>query len=124
MSRVRSKETRIEVEFRDLLSGRKFRYRKNNAKHFGNPDIIFVSKKMVVFIDSCFWHGCRYHFRLPKQNREYWVKKINRNRERDREVNRYYKKINWTMVRIWEHSLKNSEFVSDKIKVISEGYSK
>ncbi len=106
MAKIKSKETKLEKDFRKLLWKDGFRYRKNSSKHFGKPDIVVASKNLVVFIDSCFWHGCKKHCRIPEANREYWVKKINGNRNRDKKVNVYYKKIGWKIIRIWEHNLK------------------
>ncbi|MFA6422765.1 MAG: very short patch repair endonuclease [Candidatus Buchananbacteria bacterium] len=107
MRAVRSKDTKIEISFRKVLWGEGFRYSKNSKKYFGKPDLVLKKYKIVIFIDSCFWHGCKKHCRIPATNRKYWVDKITRNRERDKKVNRYYKKLDWKIVRIWEHSLKN-----------------
>lgn len=110
MSKIKSKETKLEKDFRKLLWKEGIRYRKNSSKHFGKPDIVIASKKIVIFIDSCFWHGCKKHCRIPEVNRDYWVKKIARNKERDREVNRHYKKLGWKILRIWEHDIKKNKF--------------
>jgi len=115
MSKIKSKETKIEKDFRKLLWKEGVRYRKNSSRHFGKPDIVIASKKIVIFIDSCFWHGCKKHCRIPKAHRDYWVKKISRNKERDKEVNSHYKKIGWKILRIWEHDFKNINKYTDKI---------
>lgn len=106
MGRIRSKETKIEKIVRKILWDKGFRYRKNSSKHFGKPDIVNASQKSVVFIDSCFWHGCKMHCRIPATNLAYWVSKIDHNRKRDKQVNVYYKKIDWKILRIWEHDIK------------------
>ncbi|OGZ93515.1 MAG: hypothetical protein A2528_02830 [Candidatus Staskawiczbacteria bacterium RIFOXYD2_FULL_37_9] len=98
-------ETRLEKSVWKILSEHKIRYRKNSSKHFGKPDIVVASKKLVIFIDSCFWHGCKKHCRIPEAHRDYWVKKINRNKKRDKEVNAYYKKLGWKILRVWEHDI-------------------
>ena len=108
MSRVRSKETKMEIAFRKVFWQRGFRYRKNSANYFGKPDIVLKKYETVIFLDSCFWHGCKKHCRMPAANKKYWVYKIERNEKRDKEVNKYYKKIGWKMIRIWEHKLKSS----------------
>jgi DNA mismatch endonuclease (patch repair protein) len=71
----------------------------------GRPDFVFVSKKVAVFVDGCFWHGCPKHATWPKQNAEFWRTKILGNQRRDRAVGRLLKKAGWRVVRIWEHEL-------------------
>lgn len=116
MSRVKSKDSKIETILRNLLTRKGLRFGKNSSKYFGKPDIIFVSKKTAVFLDSCFWHGCKSHCRLPESNAEYWREKISNNRKRDMTVNKEYKKMGWKVVRIWEHNLKkNGEKIASKI---------
>ena len=108
MRAVRSKDSKIEVDFRKAIWKAGFRYRKNQTKYFGKPDLVLKKYKTVIFIDSCFWHGCKKHCRLPTTKKKYWIEKIRRNRERDKKVNRYYKKIRWKVARIWEHSIKQN----------------
>ncbi|NLC30820.1 MAG: very short patch repair endonuclease, partial [Candidatus Moranbacteria bacterium] len=91
MSKVRSKETKMEVEFRKKLWRAGFRYRKNASGQFGKPDVFLSRYKTVIFIDSCFWHGCKKHFKMPSTRIDFWERKIERNRQRDKEVNKYYK---------------------------------
>jgi DNA mismatch endonuclease (patch repair protein) len=107
MSLIKSKETKIEISFRKGLSEKGLKYRKNSSKYFGKPDIVFASHKIVIFIDSCFWHGCKIHGRMPTANKKYWADKIKRNKERDTEVSKHYKKLGWHIIRIWEHDIKN-----------------
>lgn len=97
----------MEVLFNKELAKSGLRYKRNEAKLFGKPDIVFTQKKLVIFLDSCFWHGCKKHCRIPATRKDYWTKKIERNIVRDKEVNRYYKKLDWKVIRIWEHNLKN-----------------
>lgn len=105
MSSVRSKNSQIEIKFRKAIWGKGFRYRKNPISYFGKPDIVLKKYKSVIFIDSCFWHGCKRHCRIPTTRRKYWVQKIKSNIERDRKVSSYYKKIDWQVIRVWEHSM-------------------
>ncbi len=114
MSKVKSKDSKIEVNFRKALWRAGFRYIKNSTKYFGRPDMVLPRYKTVIFIDSCFWHGCKLHCRLPSIRKKYWTRKIERNKERDKEVNRYYNKIGWKILRVWEHELldKPNECVS------------
>ncbi len=108
MRRVRSKETKMEIAFRKVLWQKGFRYRKNLANYFGKPDVILKKYKTVIFLDSCFWHGCKKHCRMPSSNKKYWIDKIERNKKRDKKVNKHYRKIGWNIIRIWEHKLKSS----------------
>lgn len=107
MGKVKSQETKLEKSFRKLLWNSGIRYRKNNNKYFGKPDILIKKNKAVIFVDSCFWHGCTKHLRMPSSNKKYWEEKISRNKKRDREVNSHYKKLGWKTIRIWEHDLNN-----------------
>lgn len=113
MSRVKSRDSKIEVSFRKALWKRGFRYRKNSAKHFGKPDIVLPKFETVIFIDSCFWHGCKEHCHLPTTRVKFWKEKIERNKERDNIVNNYYKNIGWRIIRLWEHDLKKKDFKFD-----------
>lgn len=109
MSRVKSKDTKIEVEFRKAIWKAGFRYRKNSKGYFGKPDLVSKKSKTVIFIDSCFWHGCKKHCRIPATNKKYWVDKIERNKKRDKEVNNFYKKLKWKIIRILEHNLRRNK---------------
>ncbi|WP_066392260.1 very short patch repair endonuclease [Neobacillus mesonae] len=84
-----------------------FRFRKN-ARLIGKPDIAIKKDKIVIFIDSCFWHNCPLHGNMPKSNREYWEKKLERNKKRDIEVTKYYRDMGWNILRVWEHEFKEN----------------
>ncbi|HRY52284.1 MAG TPA: very short patch repair endonuclease [Candidatus Portnoybacteria bacterium] len=121
MRAVRNRDTKIELSFRRVLWSRGFRYSKNSTKYFGKPDLLLKKYKTVIFIDSCFWHGCKKHLRMPATNKKYWINKIKGNKVRDMEVNRYYKKIGWKIIRIWEHEIKKkSEEVFIKMIKLSK----
>lgn len=107
MSKVKSKDSKIELSLRKALSEMKIRYRKHVPNLPGKPDIAFIGEKTVVFLDSCFWHGCRWHGSIPASNKKFWQAKIERNKVRDKIVNREYKKMGWKVLRIWEHQLKD-----------------
>lgn len=116
MGRVKSKNTKLEQSVSKALWRKGFRFRKNVLSLYGRPDIAVKKYKLVIFIDSCFWHGCERHFKLPSKNSDYWMNKISRNRERDLEVTQYYVDNNWILIRIWEHDLKaNFEIVIIKL---------
>lgn len=108
MSKVRNKDSKIEIALRKALWGKGFRYRKNATNYFGKPDIVLPKYKTVIFADSCFWHGCKKHGSMPATRTEFWEKKITRNKERDKEVNRHYKKKGWRVIRVWEHEIKKN----------------
>jgi len=118
MSKVRSKDSKIEIEFRKKLWKAGFRYRKNSTKYFGKPDIVLPKYKTVIFIDSCFWHGCKKHGTMPQTRKKFWETKIERNKERDKEVNRYYRKADWKIFRIWEHDLKMIDKSAEKLSLL------
>ncbi len=82
----------------------------------GKPDFVFRKQKIAVFVDGCFWHGCRWHCRMPQDNRRYWQHKISRNAERDRATTRLLRRAGWRVIRLWQHSLKDSDFVARRIK--------
>lgn len=120
MSRVRNKDSKIELMLRKSLWKEGFRYRKNDTKRFGKPDIVLKKYKTVIFVDSCFWHGCKKHFKAPTTNKKFWNDKIRKNRLRDRKVNAYYKKSGWAILRFWEHEIiKSKSKVVDKVKKIT-----
>jgi DNA mismatch endonuclease, patch repair protein len=117
MRAVKSKDSKMEIKFRSALWKLGLRFFKNVNTLVGKPDIVFPRKKIVVFLDSCYWHGCPQHLRLPSSNQEYWIKKIERNKNRDNQVNEEYLKTGWRVIRFWEHELKeNFESCVDKVK--------
>ena len=107
MSKVKSSGSKIESLVSRALWAEGFRYRKNSKRYFGKPDIVLPKYQTVIFVDSCFWHGCSRHFSLPETRKKFWRDKIDANKRRDAAVNKYYKKTGWRVIRIWEHWLKN-----------------
>jgi len=108
MTRVGHKNTDIELTLRRALWVRGHRYRKNYIKLIGKPDIVFVKKKIAVFCDGEFWHGfdwenAKHKF---KNNKEYWIAKIERNMERDKMVNAKLKAAGWRVLRFWGNNIK------------------
>ena len=108
MRLVKSRDTSLEKALRSRLWKQGIRYRINALSLFGKPDISITRKKIVIFIDSCFWHGCSEHLRMPKSNIDYWTDKIEKNKKRDQTVNLYYHKNGWHVLRFWEHHIKQS----------------
>ncbi len=120
MSKIKSKNTGLEKKFMTELRREGFRF-KTHYRVAGKPDFAFPSKRTAVFLDSCFWHGCQRHVSKPSSNRKFWDEKISRNRKRDAQVNRLLKKEGWKVVRVWEHELKNTDRVMNKIRRSVEG---
>jgi len=103
MSRVKSKNTSIEVSLRKALWRSGIRYRKNYPDLPGTPDIVITKHHIVIFCDGEFWHGWDWENKRSKirNNREYWIKKIERNMDRDRETDRRLRGLGWTVIRFW-----------------------
>ena len=78
---------------------------RRNHNLFGKPDFIFLKVRLAVFVDGCFWHGCPKHATQPVSNRAFWKKKLARNRARDQIVNRALRRLDWKVIRIWQHEL-------------------
>ena len=72
----------------------------------GHPDIVFIGRKVAVFVDSCFWHGCAMHCRMPHSNVDYWVSKIGNNKQRDIRINDTLHSHGWLVIRVWEHDIR------------------
>ncbi len=75
---------------------------------FGKPDFVFPQRRLAIFIDGCFWHGCPQHCRKPASNQSYWLPKLQRNRRRDLLVTRTLRAKGWRVLRIWEHELRRA----------------
>lgn len=108
MQAIRSKDTTIELRMRKALWECGIRYRKNYKKLVGKPDIAITKYKIAVFCDSDYWHGYDWENRNQriKSNREYWVPKIERNMERDREVTAALQNEGWLVLRFWEWQIR------------------
>ena len=124
MQQVKNKDSKIEVLLRKELWSRGIRYRKNVTRIYGKPDIAFIGKKVAVFCDSEFWHGHNWEERKNdfKSHQEFWIPKIERNMERDREVNEKLISEGWIVLRFWGKDIKkNTAQCADQIeKVVRE----
>ncbi len=98
-----------ELRFIKFLRANKITGWRRHWPLFGHPDFVFAKDGIAVFIDGCFWHGCKKNRMIPKQNNLFWKEKIGRNIKRDRQVSAKLKHDGWCVVRIWEHELKNGE---------------
>lgn len=120
MMAVKSKSKLEDIISKKLWS-KNIRFRKNVKGMMGTPDVAIKKYKIVIFVDSCFWHFCPQHGTIPKSNFEFWKKKLEANRARDSKVTNYYINKNWTIIRIWEHEMKNDlEFVVDNVVSLIE----
>ena len=116
MSSIRSKNTVPELTIRKILWKRGARYRIHDKTVFGTPDISNKARKIAVFLDGCFWHGCERCFTMPKTNPEFWKKKMSANQNRRKIVNGKLKASGWTVMQFWEHDIrKNPIRVVDRI---------
>ena len=119
MRQVKNKDSEIERMLRRELWKRNIRYRKNVTRIFGKPDIAFIRKKVAVFVDSEFWHGFNWEVKKNevKSNRDFWIAKIERNMERDAEVNQYLQNEGWLVLRFWGNEIKKDVATcADKIE--------
>ena len=108
MGKIRGKNTQPELEFRKALWQAGYRYRIDYKKLIGRPDIALNRYKTVIFIDGEFWHGHAWERRKAKlkRNREFWIAKIERNMQRDREVNQALQELGYTVFRFWDKEVK------------------
>lgn len=109
MSKIRGKNTKPELRFRKALWKAGVRYRVNNKSIPGTPDVSIKKYRLAVFIDGEFWHGYNWDERKHKlkRNREFWIPKIERNMQRDREVNQQLSDMGFTIFRFWANEIKN-----------------
>ncbi|MCK5140161.1 MAG: very short patch repair endonuclease [Thermodesulfovibrionia bacterium] len=108
MQNIRSKNTMPELRIMRELRRRKVYFAVHVDKITGKPDIVFRRKKVLVFIDSDFWHGHPKRYIKPKTNWQYWQTKIDRNKKRDKEVNTSLRGEGWKIIRLWEYDIKRN----------------
>ena len=124
MKAVKNKGSKIEVMLMKELWSRGLRYQKNVNSIYGKPDIVFKGKKIAVFCDSEFWHGYNWKERKQdfKSHQEFWIPKIERNMERDKEVNVQLALEGWTVLRFWGNDIKKHLVeCADKIEQVVRG---
>lgn len=110
MSRIRSQNTKPEDIVCKYLFSRGLRYRKNDRRYSGKPDIVLPKRRTVIFVHGCFWHcheGCP-DFVIPKSNADYWVPKLERNHQRDTSNIEALRSENWRVIVVWECELKKT----------------
>lgn len=107
MAAVKRSDTKPEIALRKALHAAGYRFRKDYLIRFGGvpirPDIAFTKRRVAVFLDGCFWHGCPQHQQTPATNSQFWAAKLKSNVDRDRRQDRLLEEAGWRVVRIWEH---------------------
>jgi DNA mismatch endonuclease, patch repair protein len=108
MAAVRGRGNRsTEARLRARLASNKISGWRINAKDiYGKPDFVFDRKRLAVFVDGCFWHGCKTCRNTPANNRGFWIEKLAGNKRRDKSVNRKLRRDGWQVIRFWEHQVR------------------
>lgn len=108
MAKIKSQNTKPELNLKKALWNLGFRYRKNLKKLPGSPDIVYTKHKLAIFVDGEFWHGYNWAEKKTKikTNRDFWIPKIERNIQRDIQSNQLLTEAGWHVIRFWEHELK------------------
>lgn len=121
MSRIRNRDTKIEVLVRQYLFLKGYRFRKNDKRYPGKPDVVLPKYRTVIFVNGCFWHqhpGCK-NATMPKTNTEFWKSKLERNVFNDQKNERLLVEMGWNVVTLWECDLEKN-FVATMDKLIEE----
>ncbi len=117
MARVKSKGMKPELKVRRLLHGLGYRYRLHRPDLPGQPDLVFPSRRKVVFVNGCFWHNhpdCP-RVRVPAANRSYWLSKLNRTRRRDEHNIGLLRRTGWEVLTVWECQLRDMDSVTEQL---------
>lgn len=117
MSRIKSKDTQPEMLLRHTLHSLGYRYRLHYPGLPGHPDLAFPSRKKVIFVHGCFWHrhNCKLGLPQPATRKQFWARKLERNKVRDKEVRQTLKKLGWSSLIVWECQLKDLSKVLDRV---------
>ncbi len=122
MSKIKGKDTKPEILVRKYLFSKGFRYRINDKRYPGRPDIILPKYKTVIFINGCFWHvheNCKY-FVWPSSNVEFWKDKLGRNKQRDEKNIAELKNMGWRVITVWECELRKDKVEHRLIQLVNE----
>lgn len=117
MSRIRGKDTGPELKVRQLAYALGFRFRLHRRDLPGSPDLVFASRRKVIFVHGCYWHrhsGCRYAY-LPKSNVEFWQSKLAANVARDEIVTKALKELGWQVLVVWECETRDAEALRSRL---------
>lgn len=116
MARFKGRDTRPEMLLRRALWHRGLRYRLHRRVADTRPDLVFVSAKLAIFVDGCFWHACPLHGSQPATNVDFWRTKLLRNVQRDAENTRTLMAAGWRVLRLWEHEIvEDAEAAADRV---------
>ncbi len=126
MSQIKGHDTKIEVAVRKYLFSKGFRFRKNDKRYPGKPDVVLPKYKTVIFVNGCFWHrheGCK-DATIPKTRTDFWLTKLNKNVEKDKQNQERLNKEGWNVIVLWECELeKQFAFTMERtVNQILEGY--
>lgn len=122
MSHVRGKNTKPEEMVRKFLFSNGFRYRKNDKRYPGKPDIVLPKYHTVIFVNGCFWHqhpGCKAAA-LPESNHQYWREKLGRNAERDRQEIRQLEDLGWNVIVVWECEISTKQKRKIRLPILAD----
>lgn len=122
MSHIKAKDTKPELKIRQFLFSKGFRFRKNDKRLPGAPDIVLTKYKTVIFVNGCFWHvheNCKY-FTLPKSNSDFWKQKLQDNKERDERVYRKNRELGWNVIIVWQCEIKGKLFLPRMERLIQQ----
>ena len=121
MSRISGRETKPEIEVRKFLFAHGFRYRKNDKRYPGKPDIVLPKYRTVIFVHGCFWHGhsCPAG-KLPETNRDFWENKIAKNIQRDEKNVEALKEMGWNVIVIWQCEIKNKRCKAERLERLQD----
>lgn len=122
MSRVRSKDSKPEMQVRRLVHGMGYRYKLHTRNLPGNPDLVFPGLGKIIFVHGCFWHrhGTCKNTRWPKSKLDFWKPKLEENRRRDATIQRKLRRTGWRVMVIWECKLRNMTALTDRIRKFLE----
>ena len=120
MANIRAKGMKPEMLVRSLIHSMGYRYRLHRKDLPGKPDLVFGSRKKVIFVHGCFWHqhskkDCKI-VRKPKSNRDYWLPKLEKNAKRDHEHIKALENSGWTVFIVWECEIKNYEWLTKRLR--------
>ena len=120
MRRVKGRDTTPEMKVRRALTRIGARYRLHRKDLPGSPDVVMPGRRLALFVHGCFWHGhdCARGARVPKQNRDYWVAKVDRNRARDVRSREALEALGWRVETIWECDLKDAAVLDERLSAL------
>ena len=125
MRQIRGKDTKIEIKVRKYLFSKGFRFRKNDKRYPGKPDVVLPKYHTVIFVNGCFWHqhkGCK-NATIPKTRTEFWIIKLSKNVENDVRNEQLLKESGWSVITVWECELEeNFEGRMDRLIREIKGY--